>query len=91
MKTVCHTCMHHCSLEPGQRGLCRARKNENGRISLFFLSMKRGKTAYRFHFRFPFIKRMWRKKSTAMPEGKGLFNMFEELDQYLKYLSETNQ
>jgi len=26
-----------------------------------------------------------------MPEGKGLFNMFEELDQYLKYLSETNQ
>lgn len=32
MKTVCHTCMHHCSLEPGQRGLCRARKNENGII-----------------------------------------------------------
>lgn len=32
MKTVCHTCMHHCSLEPGQRGLCRARKNENGKI-----------------------------------------------------------
>lgn len=32
MKTVCHTCMHHCSLEPGQRGLCRARKNEGGRI-----------------------------------------------------------
>ena len=32
MKTVCHTCMHHCSLEPGQRGLCRARKNEDGRI-----------------------------------------------------------
>ena len=24
--------MHHCSLEPGQRGLCRARKNEGGRI-----------------------------------------------------------
>lgn len=32
MKAVCHTCMHHCSLEPGQRGLCRARKNEDGRI-----------------------------------------------------------
>lgn len=32
MKTVCHTCMHHCSLESGQRGLCRARKNENGKI-----------------------------------------------------------
>ena len=32
MKTICHTCMHHCSLEPGQRGLCRARKNEGGRI-----------------------------------------------------------
>lgn len=32
MRTVCHTCMHHCSLEPGQRGLCRARKNENGKI-----------------------------------------------------------
>lgn len=32
MKTVCHTCMHHCSLEHGQRGLCRARKNEQGKI-----------------------------------------------------------
>ncbi len=32
MKTVCHTCMHHCSLEPGQRGLCGARKNEGGHI-----------------------------------------------------------
>ena len=32
MKTICHTCIHHCSLEPGQRGLCRARKNEGGRI-----------------------------------------------------------
>lgn len=21
MKTVCHTCIHHCSLEPGQRGV----------------------------------------------------------------------
>ena len=24
--------MHHCSLKPGQRGICRARKNEGGRI-----------------------------------------------------------
>lgn len=32
MKAVCHTCMHHCSLETGQRGLCRARKNEQGKI-----------------------------------------------------------
>ncbi len=32
MKTVCRTCMHHCSLMPGQRGMCRARKNENGNI-----------------------------------------------------------
>jgi len=32
MRVVCHTCMHHCSLEPGQRGLCRARKNEQGTI-----------------------------------------------------------
>lgn len=24
--------MRHCSLEPGQRGLCRARKNEDGKI-----------------------------------------------------------
>ena len=32
MKAVCHTCMHHCSLEPGQNGLCRARKNEHGKI-----------------------------------------------------------
>lgn len=32
MNAVCDTCMHHCNLEPGQRGLCRARKNENGKI-----------------------------------------------------------
>ena len=32
MRTVCHVCMHHCSLKPGQRGLCRARKNENEKI-----------------------------------------------------------
>lgn len=32
MKTVCQVCMHHCSLESGQRGICRARKNENGII-----------------------------------------------------------
>lgn len=32
MRTVCDTCMHHCSLEPGQKGLCRARRNEQGRI-----------------------------------------------------------
>lgn len=24
--------MHHCSLKPGQRGICRARKNEDGKI-----------------------------------------------------------
>ena len=32
MKTVCQVCMHHCSLNAGQVGLCRARKNENGQI-----------------------------------------------------------
>lgn len=32
MKTVCQVCMHHCSLSPGQTGLCRARKNVNGQI-----------------------------------------------------------
>lgn len=32
MKETCRVCMHHCSLEPGQTGLCRARKNENGQI-----------------------------------------------------------
>lgn len=32
MKAVCHTCMHRCILEPGQRGLCGARKNEQGKI-----------------------------------------------------------
>jgi len=32
MKETCQACIHHCSLEPGQTGLCRARKNENGRI-----------------------------------------------------------
>lgn len=33
MKTVCQVCMHHCQLEPGQKGLCRARKNISGVIS----------------------------------------------------------
>lgn len=32
MKETCRVCIHHCSLEPGQTGLCRARKNENGCI-----------------------------------------------------------
>lgn len=32
MKTTCKTCFHHCSLEPGQTGLCRARKNKDGVI-----------------------------------------------------------
>ncbi len=32
MKAVCQICMHHCSLEPGQTGFCRARKNEAGTI-----------------------------------------------------------
>ena len=32
MKKICQTCMHHCALLPGQKGICRARKNENGSI-----------------------------------------------------------
>ena len=32
MKLICKTCMHNCSLDPGQTGMCGARKNENGRI-----------------------------------------------------------
>lgn len=32
METTCQTCMHHCRLEPGQKGLCRARVNDDGRI-----------------------------------------------------------
>ncbi|WP_342759872.1 AmmeMemoRadiSam system radical SAM enzyme [Kineothrix sedimenti] len=32
MKTVCPVCMHHCTIEEGKTGLCRARSNENGRI-----------------------------------------------------------
>lgn len=31
-KSICRTCMHHCVLEPGQRGKCRARKNRDGTI-----------------------------------------------------------
>ena len=34
MKTICQVCMHHCALEPGQTGLCRARKNEADNRSL---------------------------------------------------------
>jgi len=29
---ICRTCMHHCRLKSGQWGLCRARKNEDGKI-----------------------------------------------------------
>lgn len=32
MRIVCESCMHRCGLEDGQRGICRARKNENGSI-----------------------------------------------------------
>lgn len=32
MKEMCQVCMHHCSLEPGQTGICRVRKNEEGTI-----------------------------------------------------------
>ena len=32
MKKNCQVCLHHCALSPGQTGLCRARKNENGQI-----------------------------------------------------------
>lgn len=32
MKTICQVCIHHCALEPGQTGLCGARKNEGGDI-----------------------------------------------------------
>lgn len=32
MKTICQVCMHRCALEPGQTGLCGARKNEGGEI-----------------------------------------------------------
>lgn len=31
-KAVCSACMHGCSLEDGQYGRCRARKNDGGRI-----------------------------------------------------------
>lgn len=32
MRAICNTCMHHCNLEHGQRGICRARKNEGGNV-----------------------------------------------------------
>lgn len=32
MKATCQVCIHHCRLEPGQRGLCRARRNISGAI-----------------------------------------------------------
>lgn len=57
MKTVCQVCMHHCALEPGQTGLCRARKNaggemicENyGRITSLALDPIEKKPLYDFH------------------------------------------
>lgn len=32
MKRVCRVCMHQCNLNPGQTGICKARKNEEGKI-----------------------------------------------------------
>lgn len=32
MKATCGICPHHCSIEEGKTGLCRARTNQNGRI-----------------------------------------------------------
>ena len=32
MKKICQICIHHCNLESGQTGMCRARKNEGGKI-----------------------------------------------------------
>lgn len=32
MKRVCQVCMHHCSLEEGQKGICGARVNRGGII-----------------------------------------------------------
>lgn len=32
MKAVCPVCMHHCRLDEGQTGLCRARSNIGGRV-----------------------------------------------------------
>ena len=32
MESICKVCMHKCSLRPGQTGICRARKNEGGKI-----------------------------------------------------------
>lgn len=32
MKAVCPICPHHCALEPGRLGLCRARRNVDGAV-----------------------------------------------------------
>ena len=32
MKRVCRVCMHQCNLNHGQTGICKARKNEEGKI-----------------------------------------------------------
>lgn len=32
MKKECRVCMHHCALEEGQTGRCRARANKDGEI-----------------------------------------------------------
>ena len=32
MRAVCRGCMNRCSLEEGQTGMCRARKNTGGAV-----------------------------------------------------------
>ena len=32
MKAVCGICPHHCKLDEGRKGLCRARVNRGGKV-----------------------------------------------------------
>ncbi|MCI8991450.1 MAG: AmmeMemoRadiSam system radical SAM enzyme [Eubacterium sp.] len=57
MEAVCQTCIHQCRLKPGQWGLCKARKNEEGtvvcknygRITSLALDPIEKKPLYLFH------------------------------------------
>ncbi len=33
-RVQCHVCNHHCTIEPGKRGICAVRENHDGRLDL---------------------------------------------------------
>ena len=75
MKTLCALCFHHCWLDEGQTGLCRARGGRDGRIVPLHLS--------RFFPRY----RMADRPPTSV---KKVYRLADEAKAYLTYVYTGN-